>query len=219
MTGGWRLGVLLFALVHVTTATAQGPAVDRVMRRKLDVSQKILEAMVTSRWSDLEARTRDLENLTNDPAWRVLAAPEYATHSNAFRQSLRELHDAAAKRDLEATPKAYFAVTLRCVECHRAFARNRIAESSLVGRRSDSALAALAAIGITAHLVLRAFAGIHHLRTDLAARSASLIGGVPPRRAPWTPRRPPRSRRRSPGRHLDRRLRAARGIPAGRSWC
>jgi hypothetical protein len=128
MTHRWRLVVVLFALMHVTTTMAQGPAVDRVMRKKLDVSQKILEAVVTSRWSDLEARTRDLEDLTNDPAWRVLTAPEYATHSNAFRQSVRALHDAASKRDLEATPKAYIAVTLSCVDCHRYLARSRIAE-------------------------------------------------------------------------------------------
>jgi hypothetical protein len=128
LKGIWRLAVLVFALVSVATTTAQGPAVDRVMRKKLDVSQKILEAVVTSRWSDLEARTRDLEDLTNDPAWRVLTAPEYATHSNAFRKLVRALHDAAAKRDLEATPKAYVAVTLSCVECHRYLARSRIAE-------------------------------------------------------------------------------------------
>jgi len=128
MTGRWRLAVLLLALVHAATTTAQGPAVDRVMRRKLEVSQKILEAVVTSRWSDLEARARDLEDLTNDPAWRVLTAPEYATHSNAFRQTVRTLHDAAARRDLEATPMAYIAVTLSCVDCHRYLARSRIAE-------------------------------------------------------------------------------------------
>ena len=128
MTGRWRLAVLLLALVHAATTTAQGPAVDRVMRRKLEVSQKILEAVVTSRWSDLEARARDLEDLTNDPAWRVLTAPEYATHSNAFRLTVRTLHDAAARRDLEATPKAYIAVTLSCVDCHRYLARSRIAE-------------------------------------------------------------------------------------------
>jgi len=128
MTDGWRVAVLLFGLMHVAATTAQGPAVDRVMRRKLEISHKILEAVVTSRWSDLEARTRDLEDLTKDPAWRVLTAPEYATHSNAFRQSVRTLHDAAAKRDLDATPKAYIAVTLSCVECHRYLARSRIAE-------------------------------------------------------------------------------------------
>lgn len=128
VTGRGWLAVLLFALAHVSTMTAQGPAVDRVMRKKLEVSQKILEAMVTSRWSDLEARTRDLEDLTNDPAWQVLTAPEYATHSKAFRKSVLALHEAAAKRDLEATPKAYIAVTLSCVECHRYLARSRIAE-------------------------------------------------------------------------------------------
>ncbi len=126
MTGIGRLALLLF-IVAQATAQGQGPAVDRVMQKKLVVTQKILEAVVTSRWSDLEARSRDLEDLTNDPAWRVLTAPEYATHSNQFRLSLRALHDAAAKRDLEATPKAYIDVTLSCIECHRYLARSRIA--------------------------------------------------------------------------------------------
>jgi hypothetical protein len=53
--------------------------------------------------------------------------PEYARHSNAFREAVRTLHDAAAKRDLEATPQAYIALTLSCVECHRYLARNRLA--------------------------------------------------------------------------------------------
>jgi hypothetical protein len=118
----------LTTLALAATTTAQGPAVDRVMHKKLEVSQKILEAMVTSRWSDLEMRSRDLEDLTNDPAWMVLLAPEYATHSSAFRKSVRALHDAAAKRDLDATPKAYVEVTLSCVDCHRYLARNRLAK-------------------------------------------------------------------------------------------
>ena len=128
MTGRWRLAALIFALADIATMTAQGPAVDRLMRRKLDVSQKILEAVVTSHWSDLEAGARDLEDLTKEPAWQVLKAPEYAAHSNAFRETVRALHAAAATRDLEATPKAYIAVTLSCVDCHRYLARSRIAD-------------------------------------------------------------------------------------------
>ena len=126
MTSIGRLALLLFIIAQAT-AQGQGPAVDRLMQKKLVVTQKILEAVVTSSWSDLEARSRDLQDLTNDPAWRVLTAPEYATHSNRFRLSLRALHDAAAKRDLEATPKAYIDVTLSCIECHRYLARSRIA--------------------------------------------------------------------------------------------
>lgn len=124
MTVAARLALLSLAFA---ATTAQGPAVDRIMQKKLVVTQTILEAVVTSRWADLEARSRDLEDLTNDPAWRVLTAPEYATHSNSFRQSVRALHDAAAKRDLEAAPRAYVEVTLSCVGCHRYLARSRIA--------------------------------------------------------------------------------------------
>jgi hypothetical protein len=123
-----RLVLALFALLATAaTTTAQGPALDRVMQKKLEVSQKILEAVVTSQWSDLEARSRDLEDLTNDPAWTVLRSKEYARHSATFRAAIRVLRTAAAQRDLEKTPQAYITMTLSCVECHRYLARNRIA--------------------------------------------------------------------------------------------
>ena len=128
MNRKWQGALVLLALLNVSATSAQGPALDRLMRRKLDCSQKILEAVVTSRWADLEARSRELEGLTNDPAWTVLKAPEYARLSAAFRDTVRALHDAAAQRDLEATPKAYGALTLSCVQCHRYLARNRLAE-------------------------------------------------------------------------------------------
>jgi hypothetical protein len=118
----------LFALLGAAeTTTAQGPALDRVMHKKLEVSQKIFEAVVTSRWADLEAGSRELEDLTRDPAWTVLRSKEYVRHSDTFRTAVRALHEAAAQRDLERTPHAYVAVTLSCVECHRYLARNRLA--------------------------------------------------------------------------------------------
>jgi hypothetical protein len=123
-----RLVLVLFALLATAATTkAQGPALDRVMHKKLEVSQQILEAVVTSQWVELEARSRDLEDLTNDPGWKVLRSKEYARHSDTFRAAVRVLRTAAAQRDLEKTPQAYIAVTLSCVECHRYLARNRLA--------------------------------------------------------------------------------------------
>jgi hypothetical protein len=123
-----RLVLVLFALLATAVTTkAQGPALDRVMHKKLEVSQQILEAVVTSQWVELEARSRDLEDLTNDPGWKVLRSKEYARHSDTFRAAVRVLRTAAAQRDLEKTPQAYIAVTLSCVECHRYLARNRLA--------------------------------------------------------------------------------------------
>ena len=93
---------------------------------KLVKTQKILEAVVTSDWVSLETNSRELVQLTNDPRWRVLKYPEYAQHSTAFIQAVEDLHRAAARRDLNETPKAYVAVTLQCVECHRYMARARM---------------------------------------------------------------------------------------------
>jgi cytochrome c556 len=127
MTSNW-LGVIALAVLAIAQASpTQGPALDRLMQKKLVCSQKILEAVVTSRWADLEEQSRVLETLTRDPAWLVLNAPEYARHSNTFIDAARALHDAAAKRDLEATPQAYIALTMSCVQCHRYLARSRIA--------------------------------------------------------------------------------------------
>lgn len=120
--------VVFLGLVGLAATPSQGPGLNRVMREKLTHAQKILEAVVTSDWATLQSESRKLEALTNDPAWAVLQAPEYSRHSVAFRQAIQELTQAAAQRDSEKTPTAYNAVTLRCVECHRYVARERIAK-------------------------------------------------------------------------------------------
>ena len=89
----WLGGPLTCALVNVSAVSAQGPGLHRVMREKLATSQKMLEAVVTSDWIPLEAQSRALQALTNDPGWMVLKAPEYARHSAAFRD-----HRAGASR-------------------------------------------------------------------------------------------------------------------------
>ena len=124
-----RFAALVVTVVcGLAAAPGQGLQMNRVMREKLGHAQKILEAVVTSDWVALETHSRELERLTGDPRWLVLKSPEYAGHSAAFIKSIQALHDAAAQRDLEATPKAYIDVTLRCVDCHRYLARERIAQ-------------------------------------------------------------------------------------------
>jgi cytochrome c556 len=123
-----QLAVIAIAMLSVGVGRLdQSSQLTNVMHDKLDHAQKILEAVVTSNWVALETESRELERLTRDPRWTVLQYPEYAKHSANFVQAIRALHDAAARRDLEATPKAYVAVTLSCVDCHRYLARERIA--------------------------------------------------------------------------------------------
>jgi cytochrome c556 len=111
----------------VSNSSAQTTALDRVMRQKLEQSQGMLAAVVTSNWTDLERRSEALIRLTNDPAWMVLNSPEYAKQSQAFLRAAQDLIDAAKRRDLDAAPAAYVSLTLSCVQCHRYVARARIA--------------------------------------------------------------------------------------------
>jgi hypothetical protein len=58
----------------------------------------------------------------------VLQYHEYARHGDAFVRAIQQPRRAAAQRDLEATPRAYVDMTLRCVDCHRYLARARVAK-------------------------------------------------------------------------------------------
>jgi len=111
----------------VSNSSAQTTALNRVMRQKLETSQGLLAAVVTSNWTDLERRSEALVRITNDPAWAVLNTPEYARQSQAFLHAAQDLVDAAKRRDLDAAPLAYVSLTLSCVQCHRYVARARIA--------------------------------------------------------------------------------------------
>jgi hypothetical protein len=123
--------VLAASLATASVAAAQASGeLDRLMRRKLDHSQAILAAVVTSNWTELQRHSKALIALTDEPAWTVLKTPEYATQSAAFVRAAQELVDDAARRDLDATPVAYMSLTLRCVQCHRYVARARIASAS-----------------------------------------------------------------------------------------
>ena len=128
MTRKWLTVAGLVALWGFVVTPAQGPDLNTVMVRKLDHAQEILKAVVTSDWVRLETHSRELEQLTRDPRWMILQYHEYRRHSDAFVGAVQELHRAAAQRDLEAAPRAYVEMTLRCVDCHRYLARERVAQ-------------------------------------------------------------------------------------------
>src|SRR5262245_50120109 len=117
------------AMLGAAVSASQALSLRRVMREKLDHSQHMLEAVVTSDWSALERHTRALQQLTNDPGWTALKTPEYSRHTATFINAAQDLLEAAEAHDLDATPLAYASLTLACVQCHRYVARSRIARN------------------------------------------------------------------------------------------
>lgn len=126
--GRWTTTLVLSMAVWGVASLAQAQIVNRVMKTKLEHSQKILESVVISDWAALERHSQELQRLANDPAWMVLKTREYARQSEAFLRATEDLIDAAKRRDLEAAPLAYVSMTMSCVQCHRHVARSRIAK-------------------------------------------------------------------------------------------
>jgi hypothetical protein len=99
----------------------------QVMRTKLDHSQRILEAVVTSDWQLLDRESREMSLVARDPAWNALTLPEYVRHSEAFLRATDDLIAASRLRDVESASLGFISLTTSCVNCHRYLARARIA--------------------------------------------------------------------------------------------
>jgi hypothetical protein len=121
------LAILLVVIAGGPSSSAQTPRLNKVMRAKLDHTQRILEAVVTSNWQQLDLESRELARASQDPAWSVLKMPEYLRHSGAFLRATDDLIEAAKLRDLEAASLGFISLSTSCVSCHRYIARARIA--------------------------------------------------------------------------------------------
>lgn len=126
-----RLAVAVLVIVAITGPTpwaqAPAPAIKQVMRAKLDHSQRILEAVVTSNWQLLDQESRQMGLVVRDPVWQSLVMPGFIRQSEAFLRATDELSEAAKARDLERASLGFVSLTTSCVNCHRYLARARIA--------------------------------------------------------------------------------------------
>src|SRR5687767_12406275 len=112
-----------------TSANHQTAQLHRIMQKKLEHSQQILGAVVTSNWSVLDRESRALAMVVRDPEWIApLTEAEYLRQSDTFSRALQDLIEASAKRNLEAAAEAQIALTASCVRCHVHMTRRRIAK-------------------------------------------------------------------------------------------
>ena len=123
------IGMCAIGALSLGASADQSPQLSRVMRAKLERSQAILGAVVTSNWAALDRESRALALVVRDPAWgTALIEPEYLRQSDAFQRALQDLIEASAKRNLEAAGNAHIALTASCVRCHLDMTRRRIAK-------------------------------------------------------------------------------------------
>ena len=123
------LAACLVTGASLSTSADQVFPLSRVMHEKLDHSQAILRAVLTSDWPTLDRASRALALTVRDPAWTAaLTEREYIRQSDAFSRALQDLIEASATRDLETAGNAQVNLTITCVRCHAHMARRRIAK-------------------------------------------------------------------------------------------
>lgn len=111
-----------FALCTVTSGLGQ-PLRDRafkqVMDQKLTCTQNVLEGLSLNDFKKVRTNAKTLLQLTNTEEWLAIKTPEYAKHTNEFRDSLDKMLKRVEERNLDGATLAYLELTLTCVRCHQ----------------------------------------------------------------------------------------------------
>jgi hypothetical protein len=120
------IGVLALT---ASVASAQTARTGRVMREKLQHSQRILQALTTSDWALLQRETQALTVITKSPTWTELMTPELRPYTGGFQKALAELSKAADRHDYDTAGASYSALTTTCFACHKHVMNSRIAQT------------------------------------------------------------------------------------------
>ena len=111
--------VALLACNVALAQPEQGRPAKEFMRDKLQLSQKLLEAVATEDWDLVAANGTKLSAMTGQADWRVFQNPNYDQQSKLFKQQVDSLVRAAKKKDIDAATLAYVRMTISCVDCHK----------------------------------------------------------------------------------------------------
>ncbi len=112
--------LLLLAGVPVLSGHAQdNKAVEQLMQKKLQSSQKILEGITLNNFNTIGKNASELIQISKAVEWRAVKSPQYEIYSNDFRRSAETMIQAAKDKNLDGAALAYVDMTLTCVRCHK----------------------------------------------------------------------------------------------------
>jgi hypothetical protein len=112
------LAVLALLGVVLLAAQAREPR-DKLMQRKLNHSQKVLEGIAVADFKLIEKHAEELLQVSKEAGWKVLNTPAYQVHSNDFRRQAEALIKNAKDKNLDGAALTYVDLTLTCVKCHK----------------------------------------------------------------------------------------------------
>ena len=116
------IAVAIILIGSLTAAIAQSKrerAAKEFMRDKLELSQRVLEGIVTEDYDLIIAKGSKLSAMTKAADWRLFENPNYDQQSVTFRRHVDSLVKAAKNKDSDAATLAYVRITMSCVDCHK----------------------------------------------------------------------------------------------------
>ncbi|HEY0455199.1 MAG TPA: hypothetical protein VGE41_02425 [Verrucomicrobiae bacterium] len=100
-------------------------ATKEFMREKLELAQKVLEALALEDFSTIEAKAQKLSAMSQASSWQIFDNPDYVQYSAEFRKNVDALKRAAERKNIDSATLAYVRVTMSCVDCHK-FVRGKL---------------------------------------------------------------------------------------------
>ncbi len=88
------------------------------MHRKLEYSQKLLEALALNDLDKAAKSAEDLIRVRKEVTWKVVKTREYEIWSDEFERNARSVVKAAKDKNLEEAKLNYLGMTLACFHCH-----------------------------------------------------------------------------------------------------
>ena len=98
---------------------AKPDAKAELMKKKLALSQKILEGLALEDFDKIKAGADDLVTVRQNAAFMVGKTAKYEVYANDFQKHLENIQAAAKKKNVEAAALGYVEMTLTCVRCHQ----------------------------------------------------------------------------------------------------
>ena len=123
--------LLLTGIVAAWSGSGDAQVKDEIrafMRKKLEHSQKLLEAVAIEDFDVMSRESQKLSLLSQEASWKVLQTEDYVQHSKEFRRTADAVTEAARKKNLDGAALAYVDLTMKCVNCHKYVRGVRIAE-------------------------------------------------------------------------------------------
>jgi hypothetical protein len=112
--------LVLAALLPTLAGHAEEPSkVSTLMRKKLEHSQKVLEALALNDYDRIASNANELILISKAAEWKVHKTPQYEVYSNEFRRNAEAMAEAAKAKNIDSATLAYVDMTLTCVKCHK----------------------------------------------------------------------------------------------------